>query len=225
MTALVDSFDSIFQRAAERKGGTAALEDILPRPSSDQVLRKRTDDRYLAEMTQCVFRSGFVWQIIERKWPGFEAAFSGFDVASCAMLSDEDLERLATDERIVRNAKKIQSVRANAAFVLEVRAEHGSFGAFLAGWPRSDFVGMWAELKRRGDRLGGQTGRFFLRFVGWDTPVLSEDVVRALIAQGVVDKAPSSKKALASVQAAFNAWHEESGRPFCQISRILSATV
>ena len=176
-------------------------------------------------MTKCVFRSGFVWQIIEAKWPGFEAAFDGFDVSGCAMLSDEDLERLASDERIVRNARKIQSVRGNALFVRDVREEHGSFGAFLAAWPHEEFVGLWDQLKTRGDRLGGQTGRFFLRFVGWDTPVLSEDVVKALIGQGVIEKAPTSKKALAAVQDAFNVWHEESGRSFSQISRTLSATI
>ncbi len=221
----MDSFDSIFQRAAERKGGVAELEAILPGAVSDRTLRSRKDSFYLAEMTKCVFRSGFVWQIIENKWPGFEAAFDGFDVSGCAMLSDEDLERLASDERIVRNARKIQSVRANAQFIADVRDEQGSFGAFLAGWPREDFTGMWTCLKQRGDRLGGQTGRFFLRFVGWDTPVLSEDVVRALIGQGVIEKAPTSRKALAAVQSAFNQWHAESGRPFCQVSRILSATI
>jgi 3-methyladenine DNA glycosylase Tag len=221
----MDSFDSIFQRAGERKGGAAALEEILPQPANDRTLRRRPDDRYLAEMTKCVFRSGFVWQIIENKWPGFEAAFGGFDVTSAAMLSDEDLESLCADERIVRHAAKIRSVRGNAGFIRAIREEHGSFGAFLAAWPREDFVGMWDLLKRRGERLGGQTGRFFLRFVGWDTPVLSEDVVRALIGQGVVDKAPTSRKALLAVQDAFNAWHAESGRPFSQISRILSASV
>lgn len=221
----MDSFDSIFQRAAKRKGGAAELEQILPQPVSNRKLRSRPDSDYLAEMTRCVFRAGFVWQIIEAKWPGFEAAFDGFDVSGCAMLSDEDLERLSTDERIVRNAKKIHSVRENALFVREIREAHGSFGAFLAGWPREDFVGLWDQLKTGGDRLGGQTGRFFLRFVGWDSPVLSEDVVNALIQQGVIEKTPTSKKALAAVQDAFNIWHDESGRPFSQISRTLSATI
>lgn len=221
----MDSFDSIFQRAAKRKGGPAELEQILPQPVSNRKLRSRPDSDYLAEMTRCVFRAGFVWQIIEAKWPGFEAAFDGFDVSGCAMLSDEDLERLSTDERIVRNAKKIHSVRENALFVREIREAHGSFGAFLAGWPREDFVGLWDQLKTGGDRLGGQTGRFFLRFVGWDSPVLSEDVVNALIQQGVIEKTPTSKKALAAVQDAFNIWHDESGRPFSQISRTLSATI
>ena len=221
----MDSFDSIFQRAAERKGGTAALEEILPKAASSRTLKGRADSFYLAEMTKCVFRSGFVWQIIEAKWPGFEEAFDAFDVSGCAMLSDEDLERLSSDERIGRHAKKIQSMRGNALFVREVREANGSFGAYLAEWPRQDFVGLWDELKSRGERLGGQTGRFFLRFVGWDTPVLSEDVVRALIGQGVIEKAPTSKKALAAVQEAFNVWHDESGRTFSEISRTLSATI
>ena len=218
----MESFDSIFQAAAERKGSVAALLDILPEPATDRALKSRPDDRYLAEMTRCVFRSGFVWQIIDRKWPGFEEAFAGFDVSTCVMLSDEELERLCADERIVRHAAKITSVRGNAAFIREVREEHGSFGAFLAGWPRSEFVAMWQELKQRGSRLGGQTGRFFLRFAGWDTPILTEDVVRALIRYGVVDRPPSSRKALAAVQEAFHAWQRECGRPYCQISRILS---
>jgi 3-methyladenine DNA glycosylase Tag len=176
-------------------------------------------------MTRCVFRSGFVWQVIEHKWPGFEEAFARFDPHTCAMLSDEDLERLSVDERIVRNQKKITSVRANAQFMREIADEHGSFGKWLADWPGDDVVGLWDELKRRGDRLGGGTGAFFLRFSGKDTFMLSPDVVKALIGQKVVDKAPSGKKALASVQSAFNRWHEESGRPLCQISRVLSASV
>ena len=221
----MDDFASIFQRAAERKGGKRALEALLPTPVGDAQLRALPDDRYLAEMTKCVFRSGFVWKIIENKWPGFEVAFHEFDVTSCAMLSDEELEQLCADERIVRNAKKIQSVLGNASFIKEVRAEHGSFGAYVAAWPVSDIIGLWAELKARGARLGGQTGRFFLRFVGKDTPLLSGDVVRALIEQQVVDKNPTSKQALAAVQSAFNVWHAECGRPLCQISRTLACSV
>jgi 3-methyladenine DNA glycosylase Tag len=221
----MDTFDSIFQQAAERKGGVAALEAILPKVASKKALQSRTDDRYLAEMTRCVFRSGFVWKIIENKWPGFEAAFSEFDVSTCALLADEDLERLTQNAEIVRHGKKIQSVRANAAFILEVRESHGSFGSFLADWPNDNIVGLWETLKQRGERLGGQTGRFFLRFVGKDTPVLSADVVKALIGQGVIEKAPTSKKAQLAVQDAFLTWQSESGRDLAVISRVLSAGV
>lgn len=221
----MDSFDSIFQRAVERKGGAQALESLLPHAASPADLRRCPDDRYLAEMTKCVFRSGFVWQIIERKWAGFEAAFGGFDVSGCALLGEEALEILGSDERIVRNAAKIRTVPRNAAFILDVRREHGSFGAYLADWPADDFTGLWQDLKRRGDRLGGQTGRYFLRFVGKDTPLLSPDVLKALAHQGVIDKEPGSRAALQTLQNAFDRWRQESGRELCQISRILSCTV
>jgi len=58
--------------------------------------------------------------------------------------------------------------------------------------------------------------------MGKDTPVLSRDVVTALIAAGVVDKDPTSKKALGQVQAAFNEWKAESGRSLTEISRVLA---
>ncbi|MDP6376103.1 MAG: DNA-3-methyladenine glycosylase I [Pseudomonadales bacterium] len=223
--AKLKRFESIYLKAAQRKGGEQALEELLPSAKNSTALRRVKDDRVLAEMTACVFRSGFVWQIIEKKWPGFEDAFAHFDVSTAAMLSDEDLERLVTDERIVRNAKKIASVPKNAAYILDVRAEHGSFGRYLAAWPADDIVGLWDELKTRGNRLGGQTGRYFLRFIGKDTPVLSPDVVKALVEMGVVDKEPTSKKAQGAVQDAFNNWHAESGRELCQISRVLACSV
>ena len=221
----MDSFDSIFQRAAERKGGVDELEALLPKSESELSLKELQDDRVLAEMTKCIFRSGFVWKVVENKWPGFEAAFYGFDVSRCAMLSDEELEALTQDTSIIRNAKKIRSVSKNAAFILDVRADHGSFGAYLADWPTRDIVGLWDDLKQRGDRLGGQTGKFFLRFIGKDTPMFSNDVVKALVAMRIVEKAPTSKKAIAVVQDAFNQWHDESGRDLCEISRVLACSV
>jgi len=128
----MESFDSIFQRAAERKGGVAALQELLPIAETEQGLRDLPDDRVLAEMTKCIFRSGFVWKVVENKWPHFEAAFHGFDVTRCALLSDEELEALAKNKQIMRNKVKIRSVRSNASFILDIRAEHGSFGNYLA---------------------------------------------------------------------------------------------
>jgi len=83
-------------------------------------------------------------------------------------------------------------------------------------------VGLWAVLKKRGARLGGNTGPYFLRFIGKDSFLLSADVVAALIRAKVVDKNPTGKADLAKVQAAFNKWHEETGRSYTQLSRILA---
>lgn len=69
------------------------------------------------------------------------------------------------------------------------------------------------------------TGPFFLREVGKDTFLLTSDVVKALRREKVVKGNPTSKRDLAAVQQAFNAWREESDRPLCQLSRILTFSV
>ena len=207
----METFAAIYQRAAARKGGEQTLETLLTPVKGQSDLSKIHDADVLAEMTKCVFRSGFVWKVIEAKWPGFEAAFSDFDVMHCAMLADEDLEALQGNTNIVRHGKKIASVRANAQYILDVRADHGSFSSFLTEWPNDDFVGLWEHLKKNGSRLGGQTGRYFLRFIGYDTPIFSKDVVAALIQADVVDKEPTSKKAQLTTQEAFVTWQQESG--------------
>ncbi|MGB0997265.1 MAG: DNA-3-methyladenine glycosylase I [Pseudomonadales bacterium] len=218
----METFAEIYQRAAARKGGKQALETLLTPVKGQSDLSKISDADVLAEMTKCVFRSGFVWKIIEAKWPGFEAAFGDFDVMHCAMLADEDLEVLQGNTDIVRHGKKIASVRANAQYILDVRADHGSFQNFLTEWPNDDFVGLWEHLKKNGNRLGGQTGRYFLRFIGYDTPIFSKDVVTALVQADVVDKEPTSKKAQQTTQEAFITWQQESGRSFKEISRVLA---
>ena len=171
------SFRTIRARAEVRKGGPEILARLLPPPPSIDALIALGDDRILAEMTKRVFSAGFVWSVIEAKWPGFEAAFLGFDSAALAFQPDEFWEALAGDTRIVRNGAKIMSVRHNAVFVQDLSREHGGFGRFLAEWPSSDQIGLMALLAKRGSRLGGATGPMFLRFIGWDAFVLSRDVV------------------------------------------------
>jgi 3-methyladenine DNA glycosylase Tag len=81
------------------------------------------------------------------------------------------------------------------------------------------------HLKKNASRLGGATVQYFLRFEGWDAFILSQDVVKALVREGVVGKEPTSKKDLAATQTAFNRWREQSGRPVREISRILALSV
>ncbi|AAV94429.1 DNA-3-methyladenine glycosylase I [Ruegeria pomeroyi] len=217
-------FDEILGLAAARHGGEAALEAKLTRPKSPAELTAMPEDRWLSVITKCVFQAGFNWKVIEAKWDGFEAAFDGFDIGRCALMDDEKFDALLQDARIVRNGTKIATVRDNAAFLLELRDEGGA-GQVLGGWPSSDYVGLLDLLKRRGSRLGGTTAQYAMRFAGRDSFILSRDVIARLIAEGVVDKAPASKKAMAQVQAAFNTWMEQSGRSLSEISRVLAMSL
>ena len=228
---LINTFENIFQSAAQRKGGSKKLESLLTGDDnrvakSVSELRAIPDDRYLAEMTKCIFRSGFVWKIIENKWPDFELAFNNFDTMSCAMLSDENLESLVQNKGIVRNAIKIRTVRDNGQFIQQIRQEHQRFSYWIADWPVTDTVGLWAQLKKQGSRLGGNTSSYFLRFMGKDTFILSRDVLTALHREGVVEHTRTpGKRALAQIQDAFNNWRQESGRSLGEISRTLAYSV
>ena len=101
-------FKEILATAAKRKGGPSKLEGLLTPPRSPAQIRKTPGDRFLAEMTKCVFQAGFNWSVIESKWAGFEAAFDGFDIARWRQMAPDDLDRLLKTEAIVRNAAKIR---------------------------------------------------------------------------------------------------------------------
>ncbi|MFZ5608219.1 MAG: DNA-3-methyladenine glycosylase I [Pseudomonadota bacterium] len=218
-------FKEIYALAAARHGGGAALEAQLPAVKSQAALRKTGDDRWLAAMTRAIFCVGFAWKVVDAKWPGFEEAFEGFDPARIALYGPDQLDRLIADKRIIRNGQKILAVQQNAVFLRDLAGEHGTAARFFADWPHTDIIGLWAVMKARGARLGGVTAPLALRWMEKDTPILSGDVVKALVREGVIDKAPTSKKALATVQQAFNAWAAEARRPLAHISRILAMSV
>ena len=109
------SFQQLFELAVRNTGSEELLEASLPRAKSANQLETIGDDRYLSMMTRCIFRAGFVWRVIDNKWPGFEAAFAQFNPLVVAHFSDERLEELAQDKAIVRNFTKIVAARHNAS--------------------------------------------------------------------------------------------------------------
>ena len=218
----METFKTIRARAVKRHGGEKHLASRLLKPKSAAELRKIPNDRWLAGMAKVVFQAGFVWKIIEAKWPGFEEVFDGFDPHRVAFYSDEDLGRLVSDKRIVRNGAKIRATVENARFVTELIKEYGSAGAFFAASRPEAYIDLLGTLKRRGSRLSGGSAQYFLRFLGVDSWIMSPSVVAALMHAGVVDKAPTSQKALRATQEAFNKWQKESGCSLTEISRVLA---
>jgi 3-methyladenine DNA glycosylase Tag len=217
-------FDTLFEIAADRHGGPEALEALLSKPLTAKALAEIPEDRWLAILTKCVFQAGFNWKVVESKWDGFEQAFHGFDVGRNAFMDDEKFDALLRDTSIVRNGMKIATVRDNAGFLMGLR-DQGGAGAVLGGWPSTDYIGLLAFLKSGGARIGGSTGQYAMRFIGRDSFILSRDVTARLIAEGVIDKAATSKTAMRAVQAAFNELTEQSGRSLTEISRVLAMTI
>ncbi|MCW2270184.1 DNA-3-methyladenine glycosylase 1 [compost metagenome] len=208
-----------------RFGSAAALEAHLPQAKTPEQLRAISADRYLSTLALRVFRAGLKHSLVDAKWPAFEQVFFGFDPHKVVLMGAEHLERLMQDTRIIRHLGKLKSVPRNAQMILDVEKAHGSFGAFIADWPVNDIVGLWKYLAKHGNQMGGLSAPRFLRMVGKDTFIPTNDMAAALIAQDIIDKPPTSQRDLAQVQAAFNQWHAESGRPLCQLSVMLAHTV
>lgn len=217
----MQKFKSIIKIAEKRKGSSAKLNSILPKVPSQKNIVKKGDDRFLSMMTRCINQAGFHWGVIAKKWPEFEEAYFEFNIKRLSFLSDEQWEAYARDTRVVRNWPKIKATRDNLFFIMDEAREHGSFARFIANWPQDDQIGLMLYMKKHGSRLGGNTGQRFLRNMGRDAFILSDDVVIALQNAGAdIRDNPTSKKDLTLVQNTFNAWHQETGLPYTHLSKI-----
>ena len=76
-------------------------------------------------------QAGLAWITVLRKRDGYRAVFDGFNAEKIARYTDKKLDRLLTDERIIRNRLKVYSARQNARAFLEVQAEWGSFSDYM----------------------------------------------------------------------------------------------
>jgi DNA-3-methyladenine glycosylase I len=91
------------------------------------------DDRELFERLSLEsFQAGLSWSTILNKRPAFRAAFKDFDPRAVAAFDDDDRARLMADAGIVRNRAKIDATIGNAAALLALAEEFGSFDAYLA---------------------------------------------------------------------------------------------
>lgn len=223
--AKLEKFSDMWARACERKGGPAAVTALLPTTLTTDDICEYTDATLLSALSKQVFQSGFVWRVVVNKWPNYEKAFFDFEPIKVLMLSPEQIQQRASDPQLIRHQKKTQAIVDNANMVQAISAEHGSFAEFIAHWPSEDITGLWQLLKKRGTRLGGNTGPYFLRTIGKDTFLLTQDVQAYLTGHKVVDAGFSSQTGLRQTQAAFNQWQQESGLSLAHISRVISLGV
>jgi 3-methyladenine DNA glycosylase Tag len=219
------AFDKIRAAALDRLGGEAELATRLPRVSDAAELRAPSDDRYLSLMSRRIFQAGLKHSLVDARWPAFEEAFRGFDLRRVTAMNDEDIEALMNDRRLIRHWGKIKSVRSNAAAMQEVAAESASFGAYLADWPGSEIVGLWDDLAKRFQQMGGNSGPMFLRMAGKDTFILTHSVMTALNHWRAFTGTPKSKTARAQVQAVFNEWAAATSLPLAHLSVTLALSV
>lgn len=222
----MEKFSDIYHRAAQRKGGEKHLNHMLSKPLSAKKLLAISNDQWLEEFTRKIFQSGFYWSVIDKKWPGFREVFWDFNIQKLLMMPPEMLEQKSTDQRIVRNFKKVNTIPVNAAMIHFAAKDTGQeFNQLIANWPSEDIIGLWAWLKKHGARLGGNTGPYTLRAMGKDTFLLSRDIEAYLRVHNIIDGGIQSKKSLSAIQAFFNEMQQQSGLSFQEISQTIAFSV
>lgn len=221
----MEKFSDIIARAAERKGGEANLMALAGEALPANEVSQLSSDRFLAAFSKQVFKAGFVWRVVEKKWPDFETVFFNFNIDKILMMPPDMLERKAQDPSIIRNFKKVHSIVENAMMIREIEDKGSPFGQFIADWPTDDIIGLWAYLKKHGTRLGGNTGPYALRVLGKDTFLLSQDVESYFRAYKAIEGGLNTKRSQTTIQNQFNQWQQETGLSYQQLSRILSFSV
>ena len=127
---------------------------------------------YLDVMSRVVFQSGMSWKVVEAKWPGTTEAFHDWDVERVAHMTDEEVDRLCEDSRVIRNRRKLQAIVGNADRMLSLDEAHRGFREYLRS--HGDY---WATAKaiRKDFKFVGDMGVFyFLYVVGESVPPYDE---------------------------------------------------
>jgi DNA-3-methyladenine glycosylase I len=170
--------------------GLVVGEDGLARPvwaATDPLLRAYYDSEWgmpvrdeqgvYERLTLEAFQSGLSWLTILRKRPAFREAFDGLAPDVVADYTEQDVERLMADARIVRNRAKISAAITNARATVGLRDRGGlaelvwSFQPAATPAPRSlaevpstspESVALAKALRRAGFAFVGPTTMFAL---------------------------------------------------------------
>ncbi len=107
------------------------------------------DDRHLFEML-CLegAQAGLSWETVLKRREGYRRLFHHFSPKVVAKMTDIELEGLLEDPAIIRNRRKVFSVRENAKVFLEIQEEFGTFDAYLWGFVNDQpLINHWEKME------------------------------------------------------------------------------
>jgi DNA-3-methyladenine glycosylase I len=123
----------------------------------------RSDAALFERLALEINQAGLSWDTILKKRDAFHRAFDGFEIDRVAAYGEAETARLLADAAIIRNRLKVAAVIENARRLQGLRAEHGSFAAWLDAHAELEKAG-WVKLfKQTFVFTGGEiVGEFLL---------------------------------------------------------------
>ena len=114
------------------------------------------------------FQAGLSWITILKRREGFRAAFDNFDAAKVAGYTEQKINSLLLDERIIRNRAKVISAVNNAKVVIDQDLDlvelMWSFAPKKAQTPAKGFE--WKATSRESEALSKKLRSLGFSFVG-----------------------------------------------------------
>ena len=136
------------------------------RHQQEAQMTEMTDSDYLRLLTRKLFHSGFNKALVDQRWANFEEVFFGFDPARVAAMTDDDIQRLLGDTRIIRHSRKIRATIHNARAFIETKRSHGSWGKWLSSQRNENYTHRSALLQAQLRHCGPNTIYYFLLEAG-----------------------------------------------------------
>ncbi len=127
---------------------------------------------YFEVMSIAVFQASVSWALILNKLDNFRKAFNNFDPNLVAKYDEIKISSLMEDSSILRNEKKIRATVTNAACMLELTKQHGSFANYLHSF--KDYLTLAKDMKKRFKFFGDLSVYYFLFRVNEPVPDFDE---------------------------------------------------
>lgn len=115
-----------------------------------------------------MFQAGISWKVVEDKWPDIRQAFQDFEPTAVANFTEEDLDALTNDRRVIRNRRKLEATVENARLMTKLAERHGDFRNYLRS--HGEFEKTGSDLRKQFRFLGNIGTYHFLWVVNEEVP-------------------------------------------------------
>ncbi|WP_067931843.1 DNA-3-methyladenine glycosylase I [Alicyclobacillus kakegawensis] len=148
-----------------------ATTDLLAEYHDEEWGRPPTTDAGWLEMIILeTFQAGLSWRVVLEKRQAMREAFGQFHPHRVAELTDEDVEHLLANPRLIRNRRKIKAAIANARIAQRLVREAGSLSHFFAELKQLSEETVYDQLQTTFVGVGPVTARSIAYATGLVTP-------------------------------------------------------
>lgn len=107
------------------------------------------DTRHFEFLILEAAQAGLSWLTILRKRQAYKVAFANFDANIVATYGEKEINKLLSNEGIIRNRMKITAAINNAKHFIQIQKEWGSFDSYLWSFTENKIIrNNWENLQQ-----------------------------------------------------------------------------